>query len=214
MFRLLPITALLISTLLAGGCNTSRTLTRREYEETRDPFMDGGSGVAGSATGGGAGVASLDSQATADSSSSAAFDPRPTPPLPGPKPIQRASAVQSPRSAGTGIAHAAYPQPETVDEASASAPLNAIGTTGPAASAGTSVSSGRSWQGPALSNFLSGRDDAPQASISGESVRTRTSAGLSGNPSAAVPSTSPARRSPAAEAAAMSEMDREIGGVG
>ncbi len=206
MLRSLLITALLFSALLAGGCTSSRTLTRRDYEETRDPFMEGGSGVAGSAAGS-AGVASLDDTTALEPAASATSGSRVTPRLPGPKPIQRAAAVQGPRSTGTGIAHAAYPQPETSDAAHSGSSQTAAAATPatPAASAG----SGRSWQGAALSNFLSGQDEIPAASISGESVRNRTSASASAG--APVNATAP-RRSPAAEAAALSELDRELGG--
>jgi hypothetical protein len=60
-----------------------------------------------------------------------------------------------------------------------------------------------------LSNFLSGQDETPAASISGESVRDRTSASVSAGAPVNAAAT---RRSPAAEAAALSELDRELGG--
>ncbi|MFM8474753.1 MAG: hypothetical protein ACKOEO_03035 [Planctomycetaceae bacterium] len=219
MLRKLPITTLLLSTLLAGGCSSARTLSRRDYEDTRDPFMQGSGGGTGAAAAGSTGVASLDDSSSGTSAAEAAADSRGASPLTGPKPIRQAAAVQEPRTAGSGIARASYPQPEVSEHAAASSPQSsAPGTlpnTAASASSATSpgASSARSWQGPALSNFLSGREQPPSETISGESVRSRTAAStasvLNGTSTSGRVATRP---SPAAEAAALSEMNREIGG--
>ncbi|MFM7038747.1 MAG: hypothetical protein ACKO2L_13595 [Planctomycetaceae bacterium] len=195
MPRSLPFAALILTTLFAGGCNTSRMLTRRDYQETRDPFMDGSRDVGGRNAA--SGVASLDAP-TSDVPGGAVTtnNEEVTPPLPGPKPIQRVSGFQQPQAVGAGIARAAYPEPESSNHAATADP----------STAGTAA---RSWQGPSLSSFLSGRDVPPAETISGESVRNRTSASTT---AFAQPGTGSGRRSPAAEAAALSEMNREIGG--
>lgn len=196
MPRSLPFAALILTTLLAGGCNTSRMLTRSDYEETRDPFMDG-SRAAGLRDADSAGVASLDGP-TSDAPAGAVttYQQEVTSPLPGPKPIQRVSGFQQPQSVGSGIARAAYPEPESSVHAAPTDPA-------------TSGTASRSWQGPSLSSFLSGRDVPPSETISGESVRNRTAASTT---TSAQPGTGSIRKSPAAEAAALSEMNREIGG--
>ena len=166
---------------------------------------------------GSSGVASLDDPSADAAAAGAAADSRGASPLPGPKPIRQAAAVEGPRTVGSGIARASYPQPETPDDPAASSPQISAPATLPntAASSATppGAGSGRSWQGPALSNFLSGREQPPAETISGESVRSRTApstaSALSGPAS---PGRTNARPSPAAEAAALSEMNREIGG--
>lgn len=202
MPRSLPIAALLCTLLCAGGCNSSRALSRQDYQDTRDPFMKGSS-LADSSDSSAAGVASLSAAGNGDTSTPATAHAGTTPPLPGPKPIQQASGIQGPRTAGTGIAHATYPDPGSGGELTSALPANPAATPDPAGS-------GRSWQGPALSNFLSGRDVPPSETISGESVRNRTAAstGIGRTPATA----GTGRPSPAAEAAALSEMNREIGG--
>lgn len=217
MLRKLSLAALLLSTLLAGGCSSSRILSRSDYKDTRDPFMQGGSGGAGAAAAGSTGVASLDDSSSGTSAAGAAADFSGASPLPGPKPIRQAAAIQEPRTAGSGIARASYPQPETSDDAAASSPQSSAPGTLPntAASSATTpgASNARSWQGPALSSFLSGREQPPAETISGESVRSRTAAStasvLNGTSTSGRMATRP---SPAAEAAALSEMNREIGG--
>lgn len=195
MPRSLTFAALILSTLFAGGCNSSRMLSRSDYQETRDPFMDG-SGNAGARAAESAGVASLDAPAFGESSGAVRTHDEVTSPLPGPKPIQRVSGFQQPQALGSGIARAAYPEPESSNDATTMDPTSAD-------------TASRSWQGPSLSSFLSGRDVAPAETIEGAAVRTRTSASTT---AFAQPGTGSARRSPAAEAAALSEMNREIGG--
>ena len=168
MSRPLLVSALLLCSLLICGCNPSRTFGRKDYAESRDPFMGGTSPAAGDKYSS-AGVASL--------------DPAPSP-LPGPKPIQQTAGVEGHEAAGTGIAQAVYPGSQ--EQGQPAAP--------------------RSWQGPALSSFLAGRDVEPaQATADTASVLNRTAPQVSPSPQAR-------RTSPAAEAASMNEMNQEIGG--
>lgn len=220
MLRKLSLATLLLSTLLAGGCSSSRTLSRSDYEDTRDPFMQGGGGGTGAAAAGSSGVASLDDSSPGEANAGVAADSRGASPLPGPKPIRQAAAVQGPRTAGSGIARASYPQSETPEDPAANIPQTSAAGAIPNTAASTATppgaGGGRSWQGPALSNFLSGREQPPAESISGESVRSRTAASAVSAASTLNGTSTPgrlaARPSPAAEAAALSEMDREMGG--
>lgn len=215
MLRQLPLVALLLSILLAGGCSSSRTLSRSDYEDTRDPFMQGGSGGTGAA--GSTGMASLDDPSPGELAAGTAADSGAASPLPGPKPIRQAAAVQGAHTAGSGIARAAYPQPETPDDRVSNSPqtpaAGVIPNTAASPATASGAGGGRSWQGPALSNFLSGREQPPAETISGESVRSRTATSANSTLNGTATTGRPAARpSPAAEAAALSEMNREIGG--
>ena len=170
MSRPLSVVALLLGSLVICGCNSSRTFGRKDYAESRDPFM-GGVSPTPSERSAATGVASL----------SAAADT-----LRGPKPIQQAAGTADNEVAGSGVAQAVYPVPGE--------------------ESGTAAT--RSWQGPALSGFLAGRDVEPAvATAGGGSVLNRTAPQISASPLTR-------RASPAAEAASMKEMNEEIGGFG
>ena len=130
--------ALVLSLLFCSGCAKNRWLSRRDYSEMQDPFMDS-EAVADTKSprrskGDSAGRARLDNSLTDTIPESDAGDAAP---LLGPKPIQQASAANDPEIRSGRIANAAYPrEPETQP--------GAAGET----------SSTRSYEGPALSDFL------------------------------------------------------------
>lgn len=199
MLRPLPVTALLLTSVLLSGCSQSRNFTRRDYSEVRDPFM-GGEDSVGQANSGRAGLASLDSGSSALAEGSEAVDPlggRPS----GPTPIRQVAGEIERGAPGSGVARAVYPA--TVADGEPAAGTSAVGVD--TAIGSGQPAAGRSWQGPALSNFLSGRETESNATAGGASVLNRTTPQFPAAPIARRPS-------PAAEAAAMNEMNREIGG--
>ncbi len=108
------LSAALVIMLTSTGCSKSRWLSRNDYSEMHDPFMEGESAVAETPAvpkaSNGAGRARLDDSDTASismaqvpSSRSAANGA----PLSGPKPIQQASGTAAARSP---VSQASYPQ--------------------------------------------------------------------------------------------------------
>lgn len=180
------------SLLVSTGCSKSRWFTRKDYAESQDPFMET-EGVASSSPADKAGRARLDDSTS--SADSAVADARP---LAGPKPIQRVGSVTDPARPGAPISRAVYPE---AGEAEATAGAPAAGTT-------------RSYEGTELSGYLQKRrsemetrtaDTAAQAS---QAVNTQAAAARS----TASTLTDPARRSPAAQAAALPKLSEEAEG--
>jgi hypothetical protein len=179
------------SLLVSTGCTKSRWFTRKDYAESQDPFMET-EGVASSSGADKAGRATLDDSSSADS---AVADARP---LSGPKPIQRVGSTTDPANPGAPISRAVYPE---TGEAAATAGAPATGAT-------------RSYEGTELSGYLQKRrsematrttDTTAQAS---QAVNTQAAAAKS----TASTMTDPARRSPAAQAAALPKLSDEAEG--
>ncbi len=180
------------SLLVSTGCTKSRWFTRKDYSESQDPFMET-EGVASSSGADKAGRATLD-----DSTSSADNSVADTRPLAGPKPIQRVGSVTDPANPGAPISRAVYPE---AGEATTSSSSPAAGAT-------------RSYEGTELSGYLQKRrsemetrtaDATAQAS---QAVNTQAAAAKS----TASTLTDPARRSPAAQAAALPKLSEEAEG--
>ena len=142
---------LAMSLLFCSGCAKNRWLSRRDYSEMQDPFMEE-EAVADTvkprrAKTDTAGRARL-SSSLADTQSGS--DARDAVPLLGPKPILRTSATNDPSIRSGRIAKAGYPrEPETK--------IGADGDTPPT----------QSYEGPALSDFLQRRraDRDPAAAV-------------------------------------------------
>lgn len=133
--------ALVLSLLFCSGCAKNRWLSRRDYSEMQDPFMES-EAVADAesprrSNGDTAGRARMgNSLADADPES----DARDAAPLLGPKPIQQASAANDPEIRSGRIANAAYPREPEIQSGAAGEPPST-----------------RSYEGPALSDFLQRR---------------------------------------------------------
>ena len=158
MFSKPILTTLVLSLLFCSGCAKNRWLSRRDYSEMQDPFMES-EAVADAESqrrskGDRAGRARLSSSlADANPESNA----RDAAPLLGPKPIQQASAANDSEIRSGRIANAAYPRDsETQPGAAGEAP------------------STRSYEGPALSDFLQRRKtDSASTEATTESAAPR-----------------------------------------
>ena len=147
MFTKPILATLVLSLLFCSGCAKNRWLSRRDYSEMQDPFMES-EAVADAESqrrskGDTTGRARL-SSSLADANPES--DEREAAPLLGPKPIQQASAANDSEIRSGRIANAAYPRDsETQPGAAGEAP------------------STRSYEGPALSDFLQRKktDSAP-----------------------------------------------------
>jgi len=168
-FIILSVTA---SLLFGAGCSKNRGwLSRNDYSEMQDPFMEPGSAVANSSNRSSktAGRASLD-----DSDSSLA-EGRARVPEPGmtsagksgPKPIRQAGASNDMTENGRRVSAATYPE-DMAEEALKEDGTNMQKTAGV-----------KSYSGPALSDFLqkrkaAARDAATQVATEVDQLPTRT----------------------------------------
>jgi len=162
--RKLPMASKLIvlsitATLLFGaGCSKNRGwLSRNDYSEMQDPFMEPDSAVAKSS-----GKTSADSgRAALDDSEPAMAEGRAR--ISGPKPIRQTAATNSTTENGRPVSPASYPD-EIANDAMA------------ATGAGTAKANGvKSYTGPALSDFLQKKKAAARdAATSVEELPART----------------------------------------
>ena len=189
MFSKPILTTLVLSLLFCSGCAKNRWLSRRDYSEMQDPFMES-EAVADAESqrrskGDTAGRARL-SSSLADANPES--DEREAAPLLGPKPIQQASAGDDSEIRSGRIANAAYPRDsETHPGAAGEAP------------------STRSYEGPALSDFLQRKktDSAPtQATAAGTTPRGQANFAQPGSISA----------STGAPASSMPKLSAEVDG--
>jgi len=177
------------SLLVSTGCTKSRWFTRKDYAESQDPFMET-EAVASTSGTDKAGRATLD-----DTPASSVADTRP---LSGPKPIQRVGSVADPAMPGLPVSRAVYPESEAATATTKSA---APGVT-------------RSYEGSELSGYLQKR----RSEVGNKTAEVSSQASQAlGNQAAEAKSTAtaltnPARRSPAAEAAAMPKLSAEAEG--
>lgn len=143
------LSAALVILLTSTGCSKSRWLSRNDYSEMHDPFMEGESAVAETPAvpkaSNGAGRARLDDSDTASISMAQVPSSRTAAtggPLSGPKPIQQASGTAAARPP---VSQASYPQ-------------DAAGQ-----SAGIPRSNLAAKKGPSLSDFMSQPGSAESA---------------------------------------------------
>lgn len=189
MFTKPILATLVLSLLFCSGCAKNRWLSRRDYSEMQDPFMES-EAVADAESprrskGDTAGRARL-SNSLADTNPES--DARDAVPLLGPKPIQQASAANDPEFRSGRIANAAYPrEPEIQSGAAGEAP------------------STRSYEGPALSDFLQRKKadaDPTQATAAGVAPRRQANFAQPGGLSA----------STGAPASSMPKLSAEVDG--
>ncbi len=148
---------LAMSLLFCPGCAKNRWLSRRDYSEMQDPFMeseavaDAESETPRRSGGDKAGKARLSNSIARSESDS---DGRDAAPLLGPKPIQRTAASNDPVTQTGRVANAAYPRDaESADDST------------------NSGSAAQSYEGPALSDFLRRRQaGADSAATTGTSA--------------------------------------------
>ena len=160
-FIVLTVTA---SLLFGVGCSKNRGwLSRNDYSEMQDPFMEPDSAAAKSSerTSKSAGRASLDSSAPALADGRARVPERAmtSDGMAGPKPIRQAGASNDITKNGRRVSPATYPEDD------------AEGTPG-ADGARTQKTAGvKSYSGPALSDFLQKRKTAAQNSPNSAATR-------------------------------------------
>ena len=147
------------ATLFFGaGCSKNRGwLSRNDYSEMQDPFMEPDSAVAKSSgkTSTASGRAALDDSEPAMAEGRARVS--------GPKPIRQTAATTSMNDSGRRVSPASYP-----DEAAS----DAMAATGADAAKASGV---RSYSGPALSDFLQKKKaSAREAATSVEGLPART----------------------------------------
>lgn len=165
--NLLVISALFVIMISNTGCSKFRWLSRNDYSEMHDPFMDGETAVADSPprAGDGAGRARLDAADPGTVSLANSLSPQAgtqaSSRLSGPKPIQQTAATEDGRGR---IAQATYPS---------AAPSTPAGETRSAAVPGTTRRSG-----PSLADFMT-----PSSSQPGSAGSPASSFGSSASPS-------------------------------
>lgn len=191
--------ALMGSTALLSGCKGSRLFSRQDYSEMQDPFMGGvaeapPAAMADSGTGRSGKVTLGDMNAA----TSAVPEQRPMPV--GPKPIQQVAGGVDASAPGGAVSRAVYPADER--QTGGRAVQHAAGAAVPEENVI------RSYKGPALSGFLQGKgsvaSEASASSTGGSAILQRNTA-----PPGLVPRAS---LSPAAQAAAMPDMNEEVAG--
>jgi len=166
---ILSVTALM---LFGAGCSKNRGwLSRNDYSEMQDPFMEPGDAVANSSdrTSKAAGRASLDASGPSPTEGRARM-PEPSVAsagMAGPKPIRRAGASTDTTENGRRVSAATYPE---------DIPEDALRENGADIQKTAGV---KSYSGPALSDFLqkrkaAARDAATQVATEVDQLPTRT----------------------------------------
>ncbi|MBL8818871.1 MAG: hypothetical protein JNL58_22775 [Planctomyces sp.] len=161
--NLLVISALLVIMISNTGCSKFRWLSRNDYSEMHDPFMDSDTAVADSPprAGDGAGRARLDAADPGTVSMANSLSPQTgtqaSTRLSGPKPIQQTAATEDGRSR---VAQATYPS---------AAPAPTSGETRSAALPGSTRRSG-----PSLADFMT--PSSSQPGVSGSTASPATTA--------------------------------------
>ena len=167
----LIIVSVAASLLFAAGCAKNRGwLSRKDYSEMQDPFMEPGDAVAGSkgSTSKASGRASLeDIESTLAEGRARVPGPGATSDgTAGPKPIRQAGVSSASDENGARVSSASYPE----DTASSLAGTNKTGT--------TRTDGVKSYSGPALSDFLqkksaTARESAALTATEAEQLSTR-----------------------------------------
>jgi hypothetical protein len=195
-FIVLSMTA---SLLFLSGCSKNRGwLSRNDYSEMQDPFMEPGSKVANTSdeTSKAAGRASLDDEDSTLAEGRARVPGLPSDAMAGPKPIRQASSASSQLSKdGRRIAAATYPEDDPGRMAE------------DAGNSGPRTSEVKSYSGPALSDFLqqktaAAREPARHVATETDQLPTRTvSAATSGGRESLNPAATRAAVQPLSEEA-------------
>ncbi len=171
--------SIMVTLLMSTGCSKNRGwLSRKDYSEMSDPFMEPSEAIAksGGKSSNDVGHATLDS---ADSSLADRSDPSSQPGIGGPKPIRTAGASDEAIANGRRVSPAKYP----------TEPARSGADDKPAAV--------KSYSGPALSDFLQKRQNAVKdAATEIDQLPAKTQSSLRSNVSpaathAALPTISP-----------------------